>query len=379
MKKKLLAAFLATAMVLSLTACGDKDDKEDTKNNADVDTFVLSEENLDSYITLNDDYDVFNVEIEPIEVTDSDINSQIDNLILDKAASSEKLQTLVNRAVEDGDTVIIDYVGTKDGVAFEGGTSYSSTDLTIGSGSFIPGFEDGLIGVNPGETVTLDLTFPEDYNGSAELAGQAVQFEVTVHYILPTYADITEDVVADLYEGQSTIAGLREQVSKDIYDSVYASSVKYAVVEMLETKCTYAEELPEYLKQVSYDNIMTNLETYASYYGMNLENYVYLSYYQDLETFQSQTAWELAEYNTKYLLFCQAYANEKDLKVTEEELDTQMESYAAYYGFASVEEGFTEEEIDSIKNTMMNIKVLDYIIANANVTIKEATDDTATE
>ena len=379
MKKKLLAAFLAAAMVLSLTACGDKDDKEDTKNNADVDTFVLSEENLDSYITLNDDYDVFNVEIKPIEVTDSDINSQIDNLILDKAASSEKLQTLVNRAVEDGDTVIIDYVGTKDGVAFEGGTSYSSTDLTIGSGSFIPGFEDGLIGVNPGETVTLDLTFPEDYNGSAELAGQAVQFEVTVHYILPTYADITEDVVADLYEGQSTIAGLREQVSKDIYDSVYASSVEYAVVEMLETKCTYAEELPEYLKQVSYDNIMTNLETYASYYGMNLENYVYLSYYQDLETFQSQTAWELAEYNTKYLLFCQAYANEKDLKVTEEELDTQMESYAAYYGFASVEEGFTEEEIDSIKNTMMNIKVLDYIIANANVTIKEATDDTATE
>lgn len=379
MKKKLLAAFLATAMVLSLTACGDKDDKEDTKNNADVDTFVLSEENLDSYITLNDDYDVFNVEIKPIEVTDSDINSQIDNLILDKAASSEKLQTLVNRAVEDGDTVIIDYVGTKDGVAFEGGTSYSSTDLTIGSGGFIPGFEDGLIGVNPGETVTLDLTFPEDYNGSAELAGQAVQFEVTVHYILPTYADITEDVVADLYEGQSTIAGLREQVSKDIYDSVYASSVEYAVVEMLETKCTYAEELPEYLKQVSYDNIMTNLETYASYYGMNLENYVYLSYYQDLETFQSQTAWKLAEYNTKYLLFCQAYANEKDLKVTEEELDTQMESYAAYYGFASVEEGFTEEEIDSIKNTMMNIKVLDYIIANANVTIKEATDDTATE
>ena len=379
MKKKLLAALLAAAMVLSLTACGDKDDKEDTKNNADVDTFVLSEENLDSYITLNDDYDVFNVEIKPIEVTDSDINLQIDNLILDKAASSEKLQTLVNRAVEDGDTVIIDYVGTKDGVAFEGGTSYSSTDLTIGSGGFIPGFEDGLIGVNPGETVTLDLTFPEDYNGSAELAGQAVQFEVTVHYILPTYADITEDVVADLYEGQSTIAGLREQVSKDIYDSVYASSVEYAVVEMLETKCTYAEELPEYLKQVSYDNIMTNLETYASYYGMNLENYVYLSYYQDLETFQSQTAWELAEYNTKYLLFCQAYANEKDLKVTEEELDTQMESYAAYYGFASVEEGFTEEEIDSIKNTMMNIKVLDYIIANANVTIKEATDDTATE
>ena len=371
MKKKLLVALMAAVTVLSFAACGNE---EDTSKNADTKTFVLSEENLDSYITLNDDYDVFNVEIDPIEVTEDDINTQIDNLILDTASSNTDLQTLIKRPVEEGDTVIIDYVGTKDGVAFEGGTSYSSTDLTIGSGSFIPGFEDGLIGTNPGDVVTLDLTFPEDYSGSAELAGQAVQFEVTVHYILPTYADITDDVVPGMYEGKNNVVELRKQVSQDIYDSMYASAVEYAVVEMLETKCTYADELPEYLNQVSYDNIMTNLETYASYYGMDLETYVYLSYYQDLETFESQTAWELAEYNTRYLLFCQAFANEKDLNITQEELDAQMESYAAYYGFASVEEGFSEEEIDSIKNTMMNIKVLEYIIENANVTFAEATE-----
>lgn len=363
MKKRLLAVLLAATTVFSLTACGDKDD-----------TFVLSESNLDAYITLNEDYDVFNVEIDPIDVTDEEVNIQINNLLLDVAPSSEKLQALVNRPVADGDTVIIDYVGTKDGVAFEGGTSYSSTDLTIGSGSFIPGFEDGLIGTNPGETVTLDLTFPEDYSNSPDLAGQAVQFEVTVHYIVPTYADITEDVVADMYDGCNTIAQLREQVSQDIYDSVYASAVEYAVVEMMETKCTYAEELPEALNQASYNNIMTNLENYASYYGMDLETYVYLSYYQELETFKNETAWELAGYNTKYLLFCQAYANEKDLNVTEEELDQQMNDYAAYYGYASVEEGFSEEDIDSIKNTMMNLKVLDYIIENANVTFKEVTE-----
>ena len=110
MKKKFLAALLATAMVFSFTACGDK---EDTKNNADADTFVLSEENLDSYITLNDDYDVFDVEIDPINVTEDDINTQINNLILDKAGTMTSLQTLVNRAVEDGDTVNIDYVGTR--------------------------------------------------------------------------------------------------------------------------------------------------------------------------------------------------------------------------------------------------------------------------
>lgn len=376
MKKRLLAVLLGATMVLSLTACGDK---EDSGSVAEEGTFVLSEANLDSYITLKEDYDVFNVEIAPIEVTEEQIDTQVDNLILDKAAASEKLQNILDRAVMNGDTVIIDYVGTKDGVAFEGGTSYASTDLTIGSGGFIPGFEDGLIGKMPGELVTLDLTFPEDYT-NADMAGQAVQFEVTIHYILPTYADISDSVAADLYEGCGTVEQLREKISQDIYDSVYASSVEYAVVEMLETKCTYEEELPQSLVDVSYNNIMTNLSTYASYYGLDLETYVYLSYYQDLETFQNETAWELAEYNARYLLFCQAYANEKDLNITEEELNEQMEAYAAYYGYETVEGNFTDEEIDSIKNTLMNIKVLDYIIENANVTFAEvAADDTVTE
>lgn len=376
MKKRLLAVLLAATMVFSLTACGDK---EETGSGTEEGTFVLSEANLDSYITLNEDYDVFNVVIAPIEVTEEQIDTQIDNLILDKAPSSEKLQTILDRAVLEGDTVIIDYVGTKDGVAFEGGTSYTSTDLTIGSGAFIPGFEEGLIGKMPGEVVTLDLTFPEDYSNE-EMAGQAVQFEVTIHYIVPTYADISDSVAADLYEGCGTVAQLREKVSQDIYDSVYVSSVEYAVVEMLETQCTYGEELPQSLVDVSYDNIMTNLSTYASYYGLDLETYVYLSYYQDLETFQNETAWELAEYNARYLLFCQAYANEKDLNITEEELNEQLESYATYYGYETVEGNFTDEEVDSIKNTLMNIKVLDYIIANANVTFAETTaDETVTE
>ena len=374
MKKKLLAILLAAATVFSMAACGSDNENENQDAN---DAFVLSEENLDSYVTLNEGYDVFNVEIAPIEVTDDTINTQIDNLIYDKAADNEKLQNLVNRPVENGDVVMIDYVGTKDGEAFAGGTSTSATDLTIGSGQFIPGFEDGLIGVNPGETVVLDLTFPENYS-STELAGQAVQFEVTVHYILPTYKDITDEFAADLYEGMNTIAELREQVSKDIYDATYAENVEYAVVGLMETKCTYGEELPEELNQISYDNIMSNLETYAGYYGLDLETYVYMSYYEDLETFKNGTAWDIASYSTKHLLFCQAYANEKDLNVTEDELKEQLEVYALYYGYASADE-LPAEEIESIKNTMMNLKVLDHIIANATVTFTEATDDVTAE
>ena len=368
MKKKLLAALLATVMVFSLTACDSKDKKEDT--------FVLSEANLDSYITLNEDFDVFNVEIDPIEVTDEQINMQINNLILDLVSSVEELQTLADRAIVEGDTVSIDFVGKKDGVAFEGGTSYAPTDLTIGSGSFIPGFEDGLIGKKPGEVVTLDLSFPEDYQNSPELAGQAVQFEVTIHYIVPVYTDITDSVIPKLYPGCETDTDLRNQVKTDIYDSIYASSVEYEVVQMMETKCTYGEELPKALIEESYDNIMTNLTNYASYYGMDLETYVYLSYYQDLETFKNETAQELAEYNAKYLLYCQAYANEKDLNIGQEELDTKLDEYVTYYGLESKDD-LDDEEVESIKNTLMNIKVLDYIIDNANVTFKEASADEA--
>ena len=370
MKKKLLAALLAAMMVFSLTACGEKE--EDS-------TFILSEADLSQYITLNEDYDVYNVEIDPVDATVEEVEAQINNLILDVVPGSENLQKLVERTIVEGDTVNIDYVGTKDGVAFEGGTSYTSTNLGIGTGQFIPGFEDGLIGKMPGEVVTLDLTFPEDY-GNEELDGQAVQFEVTIHYIVPTYKDVTDEVAGELYEGCATVDTLREKVSEDIYNKKYASAVEYGVVEILESKATYAEELPQELKQMSYDNIMNNLSNYATYYGMDLETYVYFTYYQDLETFQNETAWELATYNAKYLLYCQAYANEKGISVTEEELDKELEAYAKYYGYETAEGNFSDEEVDSIKNTLMNLKVVDYIIENANVTIKETVvDDTVVD
>lgn len=370
MKKKLLAVLLATVMVFSFTACGNKEE----------DLFILSEANLDAYITLNEDYDVFDVEIDPIEVTEEQINTQINYLILDRVSSVEDLQTLVNREIEDGDTVSIDYVGTKkDGVEFEGGKSYTPTNLTIGSGSFIPGFEDGLIGKKPGDVVTLDLTFPEEYQNDPTLAGQAVQFEVTIHYIVPVYTDLTASVIPQLYEGCETSEDLRNRVNQDIYDSLYESSVEYEVVQMMEQKCTYKDELPEAVRQQSYDNIMANLSSYASYYGMDLETYIYLSYYQELETFKNETAWELADYNTKYLLYCQAYANEKDLNISAAELDSKLDEYVLYYGLTSKDD-ISAEEVESIKNTLMNIKVLDYIIENANVTFREVTDDeTVTE
>ncbi len=374
MKKKLLAALLAMTMVLSLTACGEKDDT--AKDSSNEELFVLHEADLEEYMTLAEDYDVYNLEIDEIEVTEVQVDTQVNNLILDKAPASEALKNLIVRDVQDGDTVVIDYVGTKDGVAFEGGTSYSSTNLTIGSGTFIPGFEESLIGAKTGETTTIDVTFPEDY-GVEDLNGQEVQFEVTIHYIMPTNADITDDNAAELYEGCTTVAEVRNKVENDIYEALYTEALEYAVLEEMENKVTYKDNLPKALIDVSYDNIMANLSSYASYYGMDLETYIYFSYYQDLETFQNETAYELAEYNVEYLLYCQAYANEKGLNVTEEELNAELLEYAAYYGYDNIDEAFSKEEVESITQTLMNVKVMEHIMDNANVTM--VTVDTVEE
>lgn len=385
MKKKIALLLVLALTMTGLAACGDDTDKaEDTKDTTqteetDTETFFLNDEDLESYITLPDNYNAMPVSIAPIEVADTDIDNQIASLIEGYADTLENVETRVERAIENGDTVNIDYVGTIDGVAFDGGTSTAASNLVIGSGSFIPGFEDGLVGVMPGETVTVDATFPDPYDNNPDLAGVTAQFEVTVHYIMPSAEDLTEADIAIMYPDCTTLEDLRTAVEKDLYDTAYANAVQSAVLDAIIDTATYAEELPAYLTNVYYNNILTNLETQASYYGTDLETFVYLSYYQDLETFQNSTCWDLAAYNTKYSLFCQAVANKEGLKVTDDELTTQLQSYVDYYGYESIDASFDQEAKESIRNSMMSSNVLQYLVDNAVVTIQEPDADDTTD
>ena len=131
-----------------------------------------------------------------ISVSDEEVESQI-NSTLTAHATPEQIK---DRAVEEGDTVNIDYEGKIDGETFEGGTA-SGASLTTGSDSFIDGFEDGLIGVKPGEKKTLNLKFPDDYKTNPDLAGKAVVFDVTVNYIEGD--DIVPELTDDFVKGLS--------------------------------------------------------------------------------------------------------------------------------------------------------------------------------
>ena len=158
------------------------------------------------FISLGD-YKGLTAEVDPIEITDEDIDERINQEIRNSEEASE---TLTEGTVEEGDIANIDFTGKKDGVAFDGGTA-EGYDLEIGSGSFIDGFEDGLIGVAIGDTVDLNLTFPEQY-GNADLAGQDVVFTVKVNSVSRA-KDMDDELASLLSDGEAaTVDEYREYV-----------------------------------------------------------------------------------------------------------------------------------------------------------------------
>lgn len=346
-------ALLATLLSVSLlSGCGG------TGNETNAD---LKEMSLDKYVTLGD-YNNLNVTVAPARVDEA----QWDQLVYAVYISNISAENggITGRAVEEGDTVVIDYEGKKDGVPFQNGAD-TGAELTIGSGQFIQGFEEGLKGVMPGETVELELTFPEDYKKSSELAGQAVVFTVTVHYILPKADQMEDSVIAALGLPEvGDMAQLRQYVYDYLMESAqedYRYNLQNAIMEQLMELSTL-EELPETFvdsyKHMFSDTIAnmaagtgTDADTVANYYyGMNSEDYVNLS----------------AQIQARQEVILQAIANREGLTVGEEELQEKLEEYAEEMK-VSVEDmlkTFSEEEY---RNYFMSEKVMDFLIERANV------------
>ena len=192
MKKRAAAAILAAVIVTAMTGCGNSGGKTEsaaaatTEETAEVaseeewmtdPTAYLSGITASDYVDLPADYASLTVEVEPpAAVTDEEVESMIDN---QRQAKRELKEVTKRTKVQEGDIVNIDYVGRINGEEFDGGSA-EGYDLEIGSGSFIEGFEDGLIDQKVGDTVTLELTFPEDYGDSTK-AGVDAEFEVTIN------------------------------------------------------------------------------------------------------------------------------------------------------------------------------------------------------
>lgn len=374
MKNKFLKkSVVFCAMVLLsgvLSACGPKNGKgtessgetnsASTAATGEAERPYVKDIDLSQYLTVKD-YQDFRVGREDVQVSEDEVNEMVDSVYINSFPEELGVK---DREVVIGDTVIIDYEGKKDGVAFEGGTAEKSP-LTIGSGNFIDGFEDGLIGVTPGETVDLNLKFPDDYH-SEDLAGQEVVFTVTVHYIIPE--EKMDEAVQGIIEEVNSVEELRQYVYDYLYEyAAQESTENYeekVIDAFIDELCEF-KEIPQsfltYYRTTVYNDVLTS----ALQMGTDANTLIQYYYQMDLDTFLD----EYSEIATKRDLAMYYVAIKEGLLIeNDDDLKNTLEKVAAEYGYASGDDLLNSNGItlEDFRQDYAYNEALEYIVELAS-------------
>lgn len=338
----------------------ESDNTEDTSEDTPTTAELMAGINVEKCVTLGD-YKGVTVEKTIQSVTDEDVQNEIDNALANYPVE-------VDQAAKEGDTVNIDYVGKIDGEEFDGGSDQGA-DLKLGSGKFIDGFEDGLIGARKGETRTLNLTFPEDY--TQDLAGKAVEFTVTVNAVKEPLSEPTDQWVADNIEGYDNLAdykaGIRSEQEEN-NEQTAENQVRYAAWTQVIDNCTI-NEYPETLVEVGKKLYEQQVETYAKYAGMELDAYIESSGLTQ-EEYQSNME-EYGKNVAAQALVCQAICDKEGFAIGDDDYQKALQDMLTEYGC-------TEDELiqtygqDNVEQSIMLNRVSNLILENANVTEVQA-------
>ena len=327
----------------------------------------LSGINVADYVTLGE-YKGIEVSVDAPVVTDEYLDSYIDYVLQSNMVATE----ITDRPVEEGDIVNIDYEGKIDGVAFDGGTA-QGYDLTIGSGTFIDGFEDGLIGAETGETVDVNVTFPENYQGE-EVAGKDAVFTVTVNSIsVETLPELTDEFVQGLDVGVNTVEEYRQYAYDLLMEEEQATHDSNAEIAVLEAVMagSQIQDPPEDMTNRYYNRIIDNMTYYASLYGYDLETFL------SMQGTSEDAIRESAAQAGQEIIVMQAIADAEGLSVTDEELDAEIETNAGSLGYDDVEEYRASLDVEGYREYMMSEKVLNFLLENAVVTDVEPETEAA--
>lgn len=384
MKKRAIMISMLLVMALSVTGCSQKtatkdkdtkteetaktddaketesDNTEDTSEDTPTTAELMAGIDVEKCVTLGD-YKGVTVEKTIQSVTDEDVQNEIDNALANYPVE-------VDQAAKEGDTVNIDYVGKIDGEEFDGGSDQGA-DLKLGSGKFIDGFEDGLIGARKGETRTLNLTYPEDY--TQDLAGKAVEFTVTVNAVKEPLSEPTDQWVADNIEGYDNLAdykaGIRSEQEEN-NEQTAENQVRYAAWTQVIDNCTI-NEYPETLVEVGKKLYEQQVETYAKYAGMELDAYIESSGLTQ-EEYQSNME-EYGKNVAAQALVCQAICDKEGFAIGDDDYQKALQDMLTEYGC-------TEDELiqtygqDNVEQSIMLNRVSNLILENANVTEVQA-------
>lgn len=302
------------------------------------------------------------IELKKVEytVSDHDIEHELGHM----AEHNARLVTVEDRPVEDGDITVIDFEGFVDGVAFEGGKA-ENHELTIGSKTFIPGFEDQIIGMKVNEEKDIQVTFPKEYF-SDELKGKDATFKVKLHEIkkkeLP---ELNDDFAKDTSEFD-TLEELKKSIREKLEEE-NKTKAKYELQDAaIKAVTENAEvEIPSGMIETEIDNMVKDMEARLSYQGMKLDQYLQMIG-KTMEEFRKENE-EVAKNSVKTRLTLEAIVKAEKIEAKEEEINKKVEEMAAIYGKTAEELKKNEQFMNYVKDSLQNEAVVNFIVDNAKI------------
>ena len=284
------------------------------------------------YVTLPKDYNAIALTSSDLTPTDDELQFQLDSLLNQYTTA----QPVTGRAAQNGDTVNIDYTGTVDGVAFTGGTA-SGYDLVLGSGSFIDGFEDQIVGHSIGDTFDVNVTFPDGYGDSTDaegntitLSGKAAVFSVTLNSISQNVTPELTDEWVDANFGTTDDLHTADALRSYFNDALYQNNYENAVVDYLMSNAEF-KELPGEVTSYYIRMFLNYYNQYATAYGMDLNAFAQTQGYTDADAMLAASD-AYFEHLAKQDLLFQAVAETEGLAPTDDEIAQADSTYSAAYG-----------------------------------------------
>ena len=300
------------------------------------------------------------IEIKKIEYTTSD--KDIEHELGHMAERNARLVTVEDRAVENGDITTIDFEGSIDGVAFEGGKA-ENHELEIGSHTFINGFEDQIIGMKLEEEKDIKVKFPDDYF-SKDLAGKDAVFKVKLHEIKKKELPKMDDEFAKDVSEFDTLDELKNSI-KEKLDTQNVEKAKYETEsEAIKAVCDNAKlDIPNGMVEVEIDNMMKDMETRLSYQGLNMHQYLQMM--NKTENDIRDNFKEQARESIKTRLVLEAIVKAEKIEATPEEITEKIKEMASQYGRKEEELQENEQLKEYLSASIENEKAIDFIVKNA--------------
>ena len=292
------------------------------------------------------------------EVTDADVDADLERI----QKSQARLETVEGRKTQDGDTVVIDFDGSIDGKHFDGGKA-ENFELKLGSGQFIPGFEDQLIGKEAGEEVEVRVTFPENYNAK-DLAGKDALFETKIHEIkVEVLPEIDDDLASDVSEFE-TLAELKADVKKNLEKNAKDRDEAQMKNELLD-------EVPAAMVEEEIDRMVNEMNQQLAYQGLSLDQYMQLLG-QTINDVR-EGAREAAKKRVAMRILIRAVVAKEGIEATEAELEEELQKFAEQYGQSidQVKKVMGEENLRFFAEDVKTRKAIDFMFDNAKLVEKK--------